>query len=206
MSQLAFDLDELTRPEYVGAPLHWTTDAHGWDELDAAFAEYRRRFGHFGILVGPPHLWHPGHTSTDVGTPGHEVRLYSADLGCDDYDHRPRFQQGKVCLCVGGHVYRAVCECRWVSPIGRAEAETVVAWHDHAWPGWRELPVVPESVERRDEKGRPTKALLAWVEANVPEEWQRPGAPLVSERESLATRCVPGYSPWGGWDIAAVHR
>lgn len=69
------------------------------------------------------------------------------------------------------------------------------AWHDHAMPGWRDLPVRPSGLK--------AAALEAWLDA-YPSGWKRPGAPIRTVRDPHGTRHVPGRSPWGGYDLAAI--
>lgn len=114
----------------------------------------------------------------------HSVWVMSADLSCRHF--------GSRCCCVGDVVYRAYCsDCRWWTPIVESEAEAVRAYHDHCWPGWRNLPVLDRpSLDRRPQ-----------IPADYPEEWQVPGAPILTHRTPPATRNVPGHSPFGGYDM-----
>lgn len=69
------------------------------------------------------------------------------------------------------------------------------AWHDHAMPGWRDLPVVPADVKNA-KRG-------AWVQTDYPTDWQVEGAPILTRRGEWGRRHVPLRSPFGGYDIAA---
>lgn len=125
----------------------------------------------------------------------------SADLGCDNDGHLERF----TCQCVGGRVYRVICECRWNSDIYGDEGPAVEAWHDHAWPEWRILPALPRKL--RPVAGgvaAESKPALSWMATHYPDGWGKPGAPIVTERDAHGTRHVPGYSPWGGFDLSST--
>jgi hypothetical protein len=195
MTQLAFDLDEmireqeaLARPEWAGpAPLHFTTEYFTVAELAAAWEEYIARNGHFGSYIWS-HMWHLNDYHEPHTNPFfHDFAELSTDLRCDRNEHRRR-----DCECVGGMVTRIQCDqCRWMH-LGDRE-EGVMAWHDHALPGWRDLPVVPEKA----------KDAKKWALEHYPDEWKIPGAPIITPRGPMGSRSVPGRSPWGGFDIAS---
>lgn len=205
LEQAAFDIDAMLaevnplppRPEYAGiAPVHFTAAYFTMEELVEAFQEWCERNGSFGSHPRS-HMW-VGAAILPASL-GHTLTTMRADLRCTyDADHRAG------CMCVGSLTSRAQCDaCRWVA-IGR-ESDTITAWHDHAWPGWRDLPVVPESV--RPSVGgisKTTKAAYAWCVAHYPTDWQVDGAPVLTERSDSGTRAVPGRSPWGGYDISSA--
>ncbi|MGD9429986.1 DUF6349 family protein [Arthrobacter russicus] len=86
--------------------------------------------------------------------------------------------------------------------MGATSKNTAVeAWHDHALPGWRRLPIVPARVRVRNDKGL-TKQAREWITDHYPASAQVPGAPIITERGEYATRHVPNYSPWGGYDLS----
>ena len=120
-----------------------------------------------------------------------------ADLRCTvTYDH-PR-----GCSCVGALLHRAQCEpCEWVA-VGD-ENTVVETWHDHAWPGWRDLPVMPlKTGEFPDTHARRRQR---WASEHQPAAWQAYGAPIRTAREGHATRHVEAKSPWKGYDLAAAE-
>ena len=81
------------------------------------------------------------------------------------------------------------------------ENSAVEGWHDHAFPGWRELPIVPVRLCDVEKIGL-SKAAKKWVEDHYPKSMQVVGAPVITQRSSMGTRHVPGCSPWGGYDIS----
>lgn len=196
--QLAFDFEEFEREEararldeWAGAPLHFTTNYYPPAMLDEAFAHWRFLNGGLGSF-GRSHMWHRSITGDTVEFGEHRAESFTADL-------RP--EPGAV--GPGDLLTMMVCEpCEWHSPAG-GESEAVEAWHDHAVPGWRDLPVVPRQVRVRSESGL-TKVGLRWIEQRYPVQMQVPGAPIITEREQYATRHVAGYSPWGGYDLSAT--
>lgn len=203
--QLAFDLDALNHaaeveaaPEWQGAPLHFTTDYFSPAALDEAFEHWCFVSGHFDSLA-LSHMWHRyiglnGHTDFQE----HSIDVFDAELRCLAREHRDGDED---CSCVGGMLVQAICEpCDW-HVIADNENAVVEAWHDHAMPGWRDLPVVPERIRVRDTKGLTLHA-RDWIAEHYPIQMQVPGAPIITERGQYATRHVPGYSPWGGFDLS----
>lgn len=197
--QLAFDFTELEREdargrldEWAGAPLHFTTEFFAAAALDAAFEHWVFLNGRHGSH-SRSHLWHRGFAEgngIEIGE--HRIDLFHADLSPERDAEGP-----------GGDLTMAMCEhCRW-HLISESESEAIEAWHDHALPGWRDLPVIPEQVRVRSEKGI-TKQGRTWIEENYPAHMQIPGAPIITERSAFATRHVPGVSPWRGYDLSAT--
>lgn len=212
VQQLAFDIDGMIHaadvaatPPWAGAPLHFTAGFFAPGDLDAAFEHWVFLNGRLGSY-SHSHMWHRSIAvvqGLELGD--HALTLFTADLRCDP-EHGG--DEDGDCLCLGDLLTQAICEpCGWHS-IDNSENGAVEGWHDHATPGWRNLPVVPEAIRVRSERGL-TKPALAWIQENYPVEAQTPGAPIITERrDRIGTRHVPGYSPWGGYDISdtAVRR
>lgn len=203
--QLAFDIEGMLHeaavedaPEWRGAPLHFTTAYYSPSDLDAAIAHWQ--FLH--RLDGSrwdSRMWHraiavPG--GVDVGEHGFD--LFTVDLRCDPWKHP---EPHADCACVGDLTYMAICEPHAWRVIASDENAAVEGWHDHAFPGWRDLPVVPARLRNTDEIGL-SKAARKWVELCYPASMQAVGAPVITERTGIGTRHVPGRSPWGGYDIS----
>lgn len=169
-------------------PFGFTADYHSPAALDAAWDQFIDTYGHFDS-VRRSHMWHRYESAASVELDSHRCAVFTADLSA------PRGHLGPNAL-----LHLAVCEpCQWHS-IGD-QSEVVVAWHDHAIPDWRVLPVIPEGVPRHEMNGWPKKG-LEWVEEHYPPDMQRDGAPVITERRRIAGRHVPGYSPWGGYDLS----
>jgi len=194
-----FDLGELARravaeKPWVGAPLAYTTDYYDPADLDAAMDRYITQYGSFGCLPRS-HMWRRIYADVSVVTVDHAMAKFVADTRCADADHVHE-------LLPNALMHQAICPaCRWHAIGG--EDEVVVAWHDHAMPGWRTLPVLPSTL-RGDEKKQKAGA-AAWVAKHYPAEWQIPGAPVITERTKGATRPVERRSPFGGYDIATAN-
>lgn len=182
-----FDADELAREQlcteaWQGVPLGITVyDYHDPEELRAAMVRWLAEHGEF---AGGGGMWCELLAGDDIGEPvaaadGHELFEFAAQ---------------PAGLAV---IHQAICPgCRW-HHIGTGK-EVVEAWHDHAMPGWRELPVVPE----------PVTDIAEWMEGAYPPGWVRPGAPIRTRRhpKTRARRFdihVPHGSPMGGYDMAA---
>ncbi|GEB96478.1 DUF6349 family protein [Microbacterium lacticum] len=195
--QLAFDFDQFAREEardrldeWSGAPLRFTQDYYPPAAIDEAFDHWVFINGHHGSHARS-HMWHRMMWNAGAVEFGdHRGEMFSAEL-------RPEHgQEGP-----GGLLEQMVCEpCQWHA-IDEDENSVVEQWHDHAVPGWRELPVVPASVRVRD-GSKMTKLALAWIRERYPEHMQVPGAPIITERQPYGTRHVAGYSPWNGYDLS----
>ena len=185
--QLAFDFDEFEREdararlhEWAGAPLHFTTDYYPPAMLDEAFGHWKFLNGDRGSFARS-HMWHRSLAHGSVEFAEHRAESFTADL-------RPeRGVEGP-----GDLLTMLVCEpCDWHSIAGN-ENEAVEAWHDHAMPGWRDLPVIPQAVRVRSETGL-TKVALRWIEQLYPVAMQVPGAPVRWFRQDhRAARPAPG--------------
>ena len=103
---------------------------------------------------------------------------------------------------------RAVCaDCGWHTPIITEPGRNLQAmWLDHAYPGWRDLPVIPELSPERTSSAASQAKYARWlerVEDLYPDGWGIPGAPIITRAgDTVSTRSVPGRSPWGGFDVA----
>ena len=203
--QLAFDIEGMIHaaaieaaPAWSGAPLHFTATYYPPADLDMAFEHWQflHKLDHSRTQS---RMWHrtiAGPGGGDVGD--HGLDFFSADLRCEPWKHDA--SRGD-CLCVGDLIYMAICDpCRW-HVIAGDENSAVEGWHDHVFPGWRVLPIVPARLRNMDKPGL-SKAAKKWIVEHYPLSMQIVGAPIITERSYIATRHVPGRSPWGGYDIA----
>lgn len=175
--------------------------------IRARWADYDKwcdGHGNFGSIPRS-HAWLP------------EITLYasSSEVGqlparCTPYllgaDLRGICGHHGRCYCVGNHVFRGAClGCTWEGPIVQDAADAVADAHDHAWPGWRDLPIVG----RRPESGTTKKQLAAtqaWedgVNRIYPSGWLHAGGPIITARTGYGTRDVPNCTGHGGYDLCA---
>lgn len=216
-----FDLADFEpKPTYQGtAPLNFTRDYFHPDDLIAAHRWLTDKQGmSFGSAVGRVHTWRPGITTGWVVPEGvieHCMCMLTCSLDCFGIDGhgidylRPRdyplapeeiHRTPMRCTCVRGDLHQVICTtCEW-HHIDGTEQGAVEAWHDHAFPGWRDLPVLPLGFELGGEKAARKRA-VAWVEEHYPVGAQTQFAPVLTERKNFGRRSVPGRSPWGGFDI-----
>ena len=202
MTQLMlFDMDQLARAAVAahavgGAPLGYTTDYYAPEDLDAAWDRFIAEFGNFGCIPRS-HMWHrapcaPGGLMfAPLVFHGHELVIFNASTRCDiaEHDHSAAPLPGDYHM-----EYQGICApCGWHAIAD--ENGVVEAWHDHAMPGWRDLPVRPANLK--------PAAAKAWLES-YPTAWQEPGSPIRTLRTGEGTRHVPGRSPWGGYDLASI--
>ena len=124
-------------------------------------------------------MWHRAIAvpeGVEVGEHGFD--LFTVDLRCDPWKH-PAPHAG--CACIGDLTYMAICEPHAWRVIASDENAAVEGWHDHAFPGWRDLPVVPARLRNIGELGL-SKAARKWVEQRYPTSMQVVGAPVITER------------------------
>lgn len=160
-----------------------TSTAYTPTELADAFDAWVDEHGRFGCLAAS-HMWHPALCAPFGSDGAHSVWVMTAALHSGT---------GGRTVGVGELVTRSYCsDCQWWSPITDDEDGAVRAYHDHCWPGWRDLPVLPLAAS-----GKPVK-----IPTDYPEDWQIPGAPIVTTRDGIGMRNVPGRSPFGGYDLA----
>ncbi|MFF3441865.1 DUF6349 family protein [Streptosporangium sp. NPDC002721] len=99
--------------------------------------------------------------------------------------------------------YRSHCAgCGHDGPIRSGENEAAEDGCDHAYPGWRLMPVL----EHRPYEGAP---LARWEEAAraaYPPGWFERQGPVREYRNPGLTRHVPGYAPGGGYCMAVMIR
>ncbi|RIJ77950.1 hypothetical protein D1871_04505 [Nakamurella silvestris] len=160
-------------------------------------------------FVARSHLWEiNGFETLAVPVMGHDTAIVEVRIDCP---HGP--DQSDPCSCVRGDMTKAVCfTCTWQSPVrgevwvdrmwGLTPLNLVHLLHDHAAPGWRELPII--TPVRGDASPEVQRRWTEEVADLYPAEFQRTGAPVITDRRPPVNRSVPGRSPWGGYDIAAT--
>lgn len=102
-----------------------------------------------------------------------------------------------------GSEFLAACHgCEWRGHPVQDENEATEAAHDHVFPGWRSLPVLPRL------RGEPThqqsRDLRALVERLYPSDWVRRHGPVLTRRSPNATRHVPNRALTGGYDMSGA--
>jgi hypothetical protein len=203
--QLAFDIEGMIHeaaikasPDWAGAPLQFTTAYFSPEDLDAASAHW-----HFLHRLDDPRaprrMWRRSITiPVGVDSGNQAFDFFTADLRCEPWKHD---EPHGMCACVGDLMYLAICEPHTWHLIASDENTAAEGWHDHAFPGWRDLPIVPARLRSVGKPGL-SKAATRWIEEHYPKAMQVDGAPVITERSGLGTRHVAGRSPWGGYDIS----
>lgn len=203
--QLAFDIDAMlheaaidSAPPWSGAPLRFTSGYH-------SPAEFEEAYEHWQFLHKVDPGWTPNRMwRRAISVPGqavvgdHTFDLFTADLRCEPWKHG---EARSSCQCVGDLTYQAICEPHVWHVIASDENAAVEAWHDHVFPRWRELPIVPARLRSVDQPGL-SRAARKWVQEHYPQSMQVAGAPVITERSNSGTRHVPGRSPWSGYDLS----
>jgi hypothetical protein len=102
--------------------------------------------------------------------------------------------------------YRGAClGCGWAGGPVDSENDAAEDAHDHAWPGWRNLPPVlgPPSPDGSPKEYDKRKA--RWLEKVAPvfpAGWLEGGGPIRTARKAPGNRHVPLRTPYGGYDLA----
>ncbi|MFL6138827.1 MAG: DUF6349 family protein [Frankiaceae bacterium] len=156
----------------------------------AAFDAWKAEHGVFAA-IGRSHAWWPGIASAaPTATDRCSAIVLWADLRCDHFR--------EACCCVGDLLHRGACRCcAWEGPIRDSENAAAEDAHDHAWPGWRDLPIVPQVPD----EGKARERWLTQVTALYPPVWLETGGPIRTRRKPPGTRHVPERTPFGGWDL-----
>jgi hypothetical protein len=181
------------------APKLFNIGQRGYFARLAAFEQWVEEHGHFDSFRGS-HAWHAQLGSVRFGaeqrTSTCRPTILTADLRCD--------HSSEDCFCMGDLLYRGAClHCEWEGSVRDCENSAVEDAHDHAWPGWRDLPLVG----RRPEAGTSAKqkqTMARWVERindRYPTGWLETGGPIRTTRRRYGTRHVPNHTGFGGYDL-----
>jgi Family of unknown function (DUF6349) len=170
----------------------YDSPARGLRARGAEFAAWQEEHGRFGSALRA-HAWRPvSFGDADAPTARCQASVLSADL-------RPDASYPMACACTRADalLYRGACRgCDYEGPPRDGENPAAEDALDHAWPGWRDLPVVAPVPGDPKVKARWTEDLRQ----AYPVEWLEAAGPIRTWRTGLGTRHVPGRTPWGGYD------
>jgi hypothetical protein len=195
------DLEAAERSQRASrAPGLFDLDQVGYLARIALADEWKQTYGD-AASIRSAHAWQPcvTHMFTEhPTTPKCRPTIMVADLRCD--------HDSNGCNCVGDLLYRGACYgCTWEGEARTRENDAVEDAHDHAWPGWRQLPTVP----RRPDSGTSATQKAAnatWsdhVNRLYPDGWLEAGGPIRTARAASGTRHVPDRTGFGGYDLSA---
>lgn len=104
-----------------------------------------------------------------------------------------------------GSEYRGACfACRWLGPQRDDENTATEDAHDHAFPGWRDLPAIEPY---RYDEGAKRARLAQRLGPLYPPGWPERKGPTITYRDSpFGTRYVPGGGLFGGYCMARVRH
>ena len=200
-------------PTWEGAPLGFTSRYFSSTDLDAAQTRRAEEDRHRAWEDRHRHGWISDPCGARASHGLHTIASYTSDTSCRwDYHgindgQRPRLVAERIpCECVGNYLHLIVCdtcELHWIDPDWNVVVE---AWHDHAFPGWRELPVLPPKLRGQMGNNKMNPKLEDWLDTNYPEHFRIPGAPILTNRGGTGTRHVPNYSPYGGFDLSVDEQ
>lgn len=161
------------------------------------YEQWCREHGEFNSLT-ESHGWHAWFGVVDAEPEYCQAVVMDAELRCDCDDH-----YASRCQNLGDLVYRGACRlCDWEAAHfwddENLAAEDAL---DHAWPGWRDLRVVlpiPDDAKKR-------AVWVAQVNEIYPPGWLEQGGPIITMREYMGHRHVPGRTPFGGYDVGRIR-
>ncbi len=202
-----FDMLEEEKLERPAPCLYQTGTAVGLIARLAEFDAWAEEHGRFGCVVRS-HGWCawelPIGIKMDRSNENFLLdRCEPAILAADLREPNPS------CDCDGPLLYRAVCRgrgCIWESAVYPRESTAVEDGMDHAWPGWRDLPVIPAPPRYLNgaHRERAEAAWLAKAAGAYPVGWIEAGGPIRTQRPKHETRHVPNWTPFGGYDMAVL--
>jgi Family of unknown function (DUF6349) len=170
----------------------YRSQTRGLHARGAEFAAWQEEHGRFASVLRA-HAWHPGaFGDADSPTSRCQASVLSVDL-------RPDASYPMACDCTRANalLYRGACRhCDFEGTPRDGENPAAEDALDHAWPGWRDFPVVAPVPGDPKAKPRWTGELAQ----AYPPEWLEAGGPIRTWRQGLGTRHVPGRTPWGGYD------
>lgn len=202
----AMEDQKRERPE----PCLYDSPARGIAAREAEFAAWKEEHGRFGSAARS-HAWHVSITHRESPTSRCQPTALSADTRAPD----ARYGGARYpvpCECqqvIDSLMYRGACTgCDWEGESRTGENPAAEDAHDHAWPGWRDLPTVPKVPEwttLQSKKERQARdRWLAIVIPVHPPGWLEAGGPIRTLRQPMGTRHVPFATPWGGYDMAVI--
>ena len=158
-------------------------------------AERAERGWHEVRTHGATHRWGPAPAGPkpDLDQDRCQPYILSLDLRCSHHGHR--------CECVGDLIYRHLCTCGHVDEPRVGENPAVEDAMDHAWPGWRDLPILATSMPQ--ERQQQTR-WVAEAASGYPEGWLEAGGPVRTARGKYGTRHVPHRTPANGYDMGVM--
>ncbi len=200
------DLLDLLRasvaPEDRKPRCMYHSPARGLTARAAEWEAWRAEFGICGSLCRS-HAWTVALCDPDQPT----ARCMPTALSCDLRAPWPgadwaTWPDCDCCTTLNDLRYRgACCGCDWEGPSRPGENPAVEDACDHAWPGWRDVPIVPAwpSDMKRQERW------LATVVPQYPAGWLEAGGPIRTLRQLMGTRHNATFAtPWGGYDMAVL--
>jgi len=192
--------EALARQRADPAPGLSDSPARGYRARQDAFEAWIAEYGSFGSPARS-RGWHVASTSPVADTPTDRCQptLLSADLRCQHYSGG--------CACVGKPYDRGAClRCPYDGPVRDRGNPAVDDGHDHAWPGWRQLPTVPRAPERAGNTTSKTRlaARADPVCETYPAGWLAAGGPIRTLRDRIGGRHAPHHNGLGGDDLAVL--
>jgi hypothetical protein len=203
--------DLFTAAQDMRAPVClYNSPARGVDARIAEFDSWKLTYGEIASYPRS-HAWVPTFTGPVTPTPDHcQATVLSALLLTAASTPAAAGRPWPDCDCAtasAGRCYRGACRnpaCNWESGPVEDENEAAEAAMDHAWPGWRDVPIVPRWPGHGTSKAAKA-ADAAWQAKAIglyPADWLDLGGPVRTYRTPPSVRHRGDYAtPWGGYDM-----
>jgi Family of unknown function (DUF6349) len=188
----------------------YRSDARGLAARIAEFEKWKAEYGSWGSLLRS-HAWTVTYTSSSEPSERCQPTLLAAHLSVRIGTDSSAWPDCDCCASSGeGLYYRGACrnpDCNWEGvPVGDENPGAEEA-HDHAWPGWRDVPVVTKWPGRGSSR-KDKEADARWQAQVVPQYppgWLEAGGPIRTYRKPPGTRHNGMYAtPWGGYDMGVI--
>ena len=194
---------EAARKAAAGRPrCLYHSAARGLAARTAEYETWVATYGNFGSLIRS-HAWIVAITAPANPTELCRPTLLHAGLeGPHRWADPADWPECDCAAAIGGGLYRGACTgCDWEGPERRDQNAGVEDAHDHAWPAWRDLPIVTRWPRER-------KAQARWLE-NVtdayPAGWLAAGGPVRTWREPMGTRHTTVAGAPFGYDLGVLR-
>jgi hypothetical protein len=194
------EAEPRTRAE-APVPSLYDSPTRGLAARIAEFEAWQDEHGTFASLADS-HAWHAGLSHPTAPTDRCMPSVLLAEFRCLCVA-----RAGRECMCVGDLMYRGACRhCEWEGTPTDHESTASEDANDHAFPGWRDLPVVPRYPVGSFGPAQRERVAAKWLDTvrpMLPAGWLEAGGPVRTKRCGVGTRHVPGGTPCGGYDMAA---
>jgi hypothetical protein len=199
-----FTVIEEAKYEKVPACLYHSP-ARGLAARAADFEQWVAEWGNFGSGYRA-HAWVIGSCVPSAPADRCQATVLHVDARCPRWAAPGGMPDCTCCTEIDDYLFRGACRgCDWEGDPHRdgRENPAVEDAMDHAWPGWRDVPIVARY--RQEQKAR--ERWVAKVLPQYPVGWLQAGGPIRTLRDKCASRHNAGQvtTPWAGYDMGVIR-